>query len=147
MNDRAREVFDKTWLAAALFAGGFVMLDFFYGWQGLMTHRPGLLGLVALVVTPPLWWALAARRSLVEPARGAVVGIVCAIGIVMLPTLVLAATSLLGADRNDARAFGLIRYAAVAIVWTGVVPLGAALGALAAIIHKARTEPAPASWS
>ncbi len=92
--------------------------------------------LVALIVVPPTWWRTTAGRDPVGLGRGAMSGALCAALIVLLPAIyVTIAVALKGAGEG----LGSLSTAAGFIVLVGaliiLVPVGAGLGALAALLQ------------
>ena len=81
--------------------------------------------LILLLLTPTLWWALVARHRPVSLARGAMAGM--AISALFFPILLILPAE--GADGSDP-------LAAIGFMLVVSIPLGAALGALAALLQK-----------
>jgi hypothetical protein len=91
---------------------------------------------VALLVVPPTWWRTAAGRGPLGVGRGALSGALCAALIVLLPAIYVVAAA---AVKGVGEGLGGLSTAAGFIVLAGAliifVPVGAGLGALAAMLQ------------
>jgi hypothetical protein len=129
------KVIGRTWLPAILFAAPWLVLEL------LDRRRPFVGGLsgIALVVTSLVWWWIVVRNPLAGMRHGAVAGAISALTIV----LVVALTPLLRLVlHGPGRGFGVLTTyvggAMIAIFLVGSIPLGAAVGALAAVVDGRR---------
>ena len=126
-----------TWLATLVILASDLAIGLSGGVKdasrvGLVSYSLGVL--VILPVTPPVWWWTVARHRSIEIGRGAAAGMITA---ALVPAIEL---GLLRAMPDPAHpdafhdVFGVL--IALGFAWATMVPAGAVIGALAAVLQR-----------
>jgi hypothetical protein len=132
-----REMVRQTWLPTLLFALPIFVFELIHG--GEPSPPVGTMTLISIIVVPPTWWRMAVARGPVSPGRGTVAGMLCGVLIVLLPAIPITIVEFLKSppSRAGLGGFGAILwFVVVGIALLLLTPLGAAIGALTALLQK-----------
>jgi hypothetical protein len=124
----------RAWLPTLLFG-----LPIFFLEQGILGPRWSLIGsftLGALLAVPTIWCLGTARSRRVSVGRGVLVGALCGFGIVLIQ--ILGFEIRFAPSRGSGSLAGATWGLVLAMVAGILVPFGAGVGALTALLQKPR---------